>query len=228
MKWAGSLCGREEEVGGLVGIIFKVGVEGVGVPFFDVAIRVEDVAFEGVHFAGPVETRAAGGADDGGAGRGIAADIAVAGEDGIGLGKIGVNAHEVAEVVVEQGGEIGGRGAEGIRLADEDGGHHEFIGQYLKLAVGEIESTGDSVAVLDEFLGAAIRHGDRHGAFAVVVVEEEVEAHADLAEIIFAPDAFGAGHGGGQRGHEHGGEDADDGDDGEKFHQSERPTLLPG
>ena len=55
-----------------------------------------------------------------------------------------------------------------------------------------------------------------------------MEAQADLPEIVFAPDALGAFHGGLERGQQERGEDANDGDDDQEFHQRERAFFADG
>lgn len=113
---------RQEEVVGLKGIVFEIGDERAVVPLLYVAIGKEHVAFVGVQFGGPPKAGAAGGMQDGWAGRGIGGEVAVASQHGAGLGEIGIHTHEVAQVGVLKAGKVRGGGAFFIHAAVQDAG----------------------------------------------------------------------------------------------------------
>jgi hypothetical protein len=56
-----------------------------------------------------------------------------------------------------------------------------------------------------------------------MIVHKKVEAYANLAKIVFAPDAFGASHRRVQRRHQHCSKNADDGEHGQEFNEGKSP-----
>ena len=172
------------------------------------AIGEQHVAFEMMLRGGPHECATGGGAQESLRGR----QVAIAREQGHGLGIIRVHADEVADVRVLERGEIRRRRPR-VGGADEQLGRFKNTGERLKVPVAEVKISVHEITVLGEFLRAAVAGRDLHGEFAVVIVREHLEGEAELAQMVFANDSlrtfFPAVQGGEQQRREDG-NDADD------------------
>lgn len=189
-------------------------------------ISEQHVAFEMVLRGSPQEGATGGSAQEGLRGE----EVAVACEQGHGLGIIRVHADEVADVGVLERGEIRGRRPR-IGGADEQFGRFKRTGQRLKVAVAEIEISVHEITVFGKFLRAAVAGGDLHGEFTVVIVREAVESDAQLPQVAFANDPLRTFFSAVQGREQQRREDGNDADDHQQFHQRESvrwPNRLRG
>jgi len=152
---------------------------------------------------------------DDGAGRSvIVGDIPVAGEDGVGGGKIRIGPDEITEVLILKTREVHG-GRTGVRGTYDDLWRDQFVREDLKVSKSKIEFPADPVGVLDEFERAAAAGGDGHGEFAVVIVRKDVKSHSGLVQVVDALNAFCPRATLAQNRQQQRRQDGDDGDDDE-------------
>ncbi len=142
----------------------------------------------------------------------IVGDVAVTGQDGVGLVVSRFDADEIAEVYVAQGSEAG-CGQAGIRWANDEPRRDQFGGERLEMAIGETKLAVDAGGVFDVFERTSVDGRDGHGKTAIVIVGKTVKGETILAQVVDTLDAHCPRLRLVKGGQKHGRQNGDDGDD---------------
>ena len=142
--------------------------------------------------------------------------IVITRNDGLRFGLVGIHAHEETYVVL---------------AGQEDPARNHRLG--LLAGAGQdfrrAQLVGSGPIVIRPPCGIlAATEGDRHlpGKFITVIIRPDAEAQGDLFELIDALGPLRLGLGAGQGGKEETGQNGDDGNDHQKFNQSEPGTFV--
>jgi hypothetical protein len=145
-------------------------------------------------------------------------NVTIAGEERLGLGFVGFQSNEIADVLVlvERDNVLGvgtadhvaGEGGRFVALVagtENDLGRAQLVGKSGKVHP-RLEGEGDGIS------RAAVSRRNRHRELVAVICGENTERQTDVFKVVDAFDALRFGFGFGQRGQKHTGQNCDNGD----------------
>lgn len=143
---------------------------------------------------------------------------------------IGINyeADFIAQVPVVELDEIGRGPARQICRTSEEFGCEQRARQRDEVLKRKIKRSLDLIAGGDEFQRTAVVGGDLRRKFSAVIIRKQMGGEAGLFQIAHTLNPSGPGLAAFQRRQQQRGEDADDGDHGQQFHQRERTGPAMG